>query len=211
MHIRFPLRSSVLLTAACLILLPALQAAESSQAVRSIKEIRHQHVVLQQWELSCAAAALATVLRYQHGVPVTERSVALGLIKRQEYLQNPDLIRLRQGFSLLDMKRFVSGIGFQGIGLGQLSFDDLVQRAPIIVPVDLQGFPHFVVFRGTTGESVLLADPAFGNLTLSREKFIKGWIRYQKIGRVGFIVSLTDAADPPGLLSGHALDFIVPR
>ena len=31
--------------------------------------------------------------------------------------------------------------------------------APIMVPVDLSGYPHFVVFRGALGNRVLLADP----------------------------------------------------
>ncbi len=186
-------------------------ANDSAPPVRSLLEKRHQNVVLQQWELSCAAAALATILRYQYGVPVTERSVALGLIKRAEYIANPDLVRLRQGFSLLDFKRFVDPLGYEGIGLGQLAFPDLLERAPIIVPVNLQGYPHFVVFRGATSNAVLLADPAFGNVTMSIRKFIDGWIEYRDIGRVGFVVTKSGTLAPPGRLSARALDFVVLR
>lgn len=181
----------------------------SFQPVHSVREIRQHNIVLQQWELSCAAAALATILRYQYGVPVTERSVALGLINRKEYLENPDLVKTRQGFSLLDLKRFVDGIGFEGIGLGQLALPDLFSRAPIIVPVNLQGFPHFVVFRGATKKSVLLADPAFGNITISRAKFLNGWIKYKDIGNVGFVVTQGGSLAPPGKLSARAPDFVM--
>ena len=194
-----------------LIAATAVRADNAAPPVRSIIEMRHQNVVLQQWELSCAAAALATILRYQHGVPVTERSVALGLIDRQEYLANPDLVRIRQGFSLLDLKRYVDGLGYEGIGLGQLALPDLFERAPIIVPVNLQGFPHFVVFRGGTKNSVLLADPAFGNITISKDKFFNGWINYKDIGHVGFVVTQAGALAPPGGLSAHALDFVILR
>ena len=194
-----------------LIAATAVRADNAAPPVRSIIEMRHQNVVLQQWELSCAAAALATILRYQHGVPVTERSVALGLIDRQEYLANPDLVRIRQGFSLLDLKRYVDGLGYEGIGLGQLALPDLFERAPIIVPVTLQGFPHFVVFRGGTKHSVLLADPAFGNITISKDKFFNGWINYKDIGHVGFVVTQAGALAPPGGLSAHALDFVILR
>jgi predicted double-glycine peptidase len=183
----------------------------SSPPVRSLLEGRRHNVVLQQWELSCAAAALATVLRYQYGVPVTERSVALGLINREEYLENPDLVRLRRGFSLLDMKRYVDGLGFEGAGLGQLAFSDLLDLAPIIVPVNLQGFPHFVVFRGATRQTVLLADPAFGNVTMSRQKFQHGWIDYRDIRHVGFLVKHAGAQAPPGRLAARASDFAVLR
>jgi predicted double-glycine peptidase len=184
-------------------------AGNVASPVRSILEIRHENVVLQQWELSCAAAALATILRYQHGVPVTERSVALGLINRREYLKNPDLVRLRQGFSFLDLKRYVDSLGYEGVGLGQLKFPDLLARAPIIVPVKLQGYPHFVVFRGATKNRVLLADPAFGNLTLAKDKFINGWINYQQLGHVGFVVMKGGNLVPPGRLSVRPSDFVL--
>lgn len=186
-------------------------SAQAAEPVRSLMEMRRQNVVLQQWDLSCAAAALATILRYQFGEPVTERSVALGLIRRDEYLANPDLVRIRQGFSLLDLKRYVDGIGYKGVGLGQMEYEDLLERAPTIVPVNLQGFPHFVIFRGATGNTVLLADPAFGNTTLSVEKFKDAWIYYRDFGRVGFIVTPTGTPAPPGALSPRALDFVMLR
>jgi len=174
-------------------------------------EARQRYVVLQQWELSCAAAALATVLRYQYGDPVTERSVALGLINRDEYLRNPDLVRLRQGFSMLDLKRFVDGMGYEGVGLGQLTLPDLIERAPIIVAVKLQAYPHFVVFRGATPRTVLLADPAFGNTTLSVDKFVDAWINYRDLGRVGFVVTRDGAAAPPGKLKARPSEFLLFR
>lgn len=186
-------------------------AAGAAPPVRSLIEQRHRNVVLQQWELSCAAAALATVLRFQHGVAVTERSVALGLIDRVEYVANPDLVRLRQGFSLLDLKRFVDALGFEGIGLGRLSLPDLVERAPIIVPVSFRGYPHFVVFRGATSHAVLLADPAFGNVTMSIDKFRSAWIDYRDIGRVGFVVTNSGTLAPPGRLSARPSDFHLSR
>lgn len=189
---------------------PAL-AAGTAPPVRSLIEQRHRNVVLQQWELSCAAAALATVLRYQHGVPVSERSVALGLIDRDEYIADPDLLRLRQGFSLLDLKRYADSLGFEGIGLGGLSLDDLRERAPIIVPVSLRGYPHFVVFRGATANTVLLADPAFGNVTMSIDKFVHGWIRYRDVGRVGFVVTNAGTPAPAGRLAASPSDFLLSR
>ncbi|MEJ2688993.1 MAG: C39 family peptidase [Deltaproteobacteria bacterium] len=182
--------------------------AQAAEPVRSLLELRQRHVVLQQWELSCGAAALATILRYQYGVPVTERSVALGLISRAEYIANPDLVRFRQGFSLLDMKRFVDSLGYEGIGLGQLALPDLFKRAPLIVPVNFHGFPHFVVFRGGTQNSVLLADPAFGNITMSKVKFLKSWINYKDFGHVGFVVTRAGKLTSPGGLSARAKDFV---
>lgn len=184
--------------------LAVIPLCSAQTVVESMQEIRTRHVVLQQWELSCAAAALATVLRYQYGLPVTERSVALGLINRPAYFANPDLVRQRQGFSLLDMKRFTAQLGFQGTGLGRMTFDDLLQHAPVIVPINIYGYPHFVVFRGATTRSVLLADPAFGNVTLSRYRFNQYWIEYRQLGHIGFVVTRHGKVTGPGLLRARS-------
>lgn len=183
----------------------------SVQPIQSMIEKRHKNVVLQQWELSCAAAALATILRYQHGIPATERSVALGMISRKEYLSNPELLRIRQGFSLLDLKSYVDKLGYEGLGLGQLKFEDLIEHAPIIVPVVLQGYPHFVIFRGATSSSVLVADPAFGNVTMPIYKFKDGWIKYKDINHVGFVVTDAGSLSLPGKLTAHAMEFVTLR
>jgi predicted double-glycine peptidase len=93
-------------------------------------ELRQQQVVIQQWDLSCGAAALATVLRYQHGEDLSEREIALALMSRPEYLATPELVQYREGFSLLDMKRFVDGLGYNGVGLGNLTLATGLDRAP---------------------------------------------------------------------------------
>ncbi|MGE5319866.1 MAG: hypothetical protein ACM3KD_06790, partial [Hyphomicrobiaceae bacterium] len=53
--------------AASAILLLVLSATAQAQerVVTSLLETRHAHVVIQEWDLSCGAAALATLLRYQ--------------------------------------------------------------------------------------------------------------------------------------------------
>ena len=118
---------------------------------RQLSEQRETLVVRQQWDLSCGAAALATLLTYQHGDPVSERDIALGMMSRHEYMENPLIVTIRQGFSLLDMKRFVDALGYEGIGLGGLTFSHLLERAPLIVPINAHGYQHFVVFRGAHG------------------------------------------------------------
>ena len=86
---------------------PGAVLAANQRPVRSLLEMRQEHVVIQNFDLSCAAAALATLLNFQYGDPVSERDVARRLIRREEYLQNPALVQIRQGFSLLDLKRYV--------------------------------------------------------------------------------------------------------
>ena len=65
-----------------------MSAPPSSANVLSLKEIREAGVVMQQWDASCGAAALATVMTYHFGDPVSERAVASGLMKQTEPLTN---------------------------------------------------------------------------------------------------------------------------
>jgi predicted double-glycine peptidase len=204
-------RNSAAAIACCLVLSPALPAASMANGrgpVKSLLEMRQERVVVQQWDLSCGAAALATLLNYQHGDPVSEREIAKGLIEREEYLAEPSLVRARHGFSLLDLKRYVEMRGYQGIGYGQLTLEDLIARAPVIVPVKFHGYNHFVVFRGALGNRVLLADPAFGNHTMLASKFEDAWLDFAKFGKVGFVVARVDDAAPPNQLAPRPSDFV---
>jgi predicted double-glycine peptidase len=177
-------------------------------AVKSLLEMRHDRVVTQQWDLSCGAAALATLLNFQHGDPVSEREIARTLIEREEYIENPLLVRARNGFSLMDLKTYVDRRGYQGIGYGELTLDDLIDLAPMIVPIQTNGYNHFVVFRGALGNRVLLADPAFGNRTMLTAKFENAWLLYPKFGRVGFVIKRLDGTPPPNQLAPSPADFV---
>jgi len=162
----------------------------------------------QKWDISCGAAALGTILKYHYGEDVREQDIARAMMRREDYVNNPELIKMRLGFSLLDLKRYVEDIGYKGYGLGRLSFNDIVDRAPMIVPVYIHGYNHFVVFRGVMGNRVLLADPAWGNRTLTIDQFMAIWIENPAMGKIGFHIipgdGNKDAIDGLGLLpSAH--------
>jgi predicted double-glycine peptidase len=149
--------------------------------VRSLQEIREERVVVQKWDTSCGAAALATVLTYSLQYPVSERDVASGMLRMTEPLK----VKHRGGFSLLDMKHFVETKGYQGIGYRSLSFERLIAYRSPIVPVLQYGNPHFIVVRGLTREGrVDIADPGFGNRTMSVADFESTWQ-----GGIGFVVT----------------------
>jgi hypothetical protein len=204
-----PKLTRALAVAMACVVLPVVGTAANAAYVRSMMEIRQQKIVMQQFDLSCGAAALATLLRYQHGESVTERDVAIGLVGRREYLENPDILRARQGFSLLDMNRYVDSIGYEGAALGAVTYGDLLDLAPAIVPVRVHGYNHFVVFRGAVGDNVLLGDPAYGNRTMSRARFVAAWVDYADFGHVAFAVHRRDGLIPPNRLGVMARDFLL--
>jgi len=147
--------------------------------VRSLQEIRQERVVRQKWDLSCGSAALSTLLTYDVGDPIGEGEIIASILQRAD----PVKIRARQGFSLLDLKRFVVARGHEADGYGRLDLAHLARMAPAIVPTVMAGLDHFVVVRGIREGHVLLADPGFGNRTLTVEKFEAIWPR-----RIAFVV-----------------------
>jgi hypothetical protein len=184
--------------------------------VRSLLEIRQDGVMIQQWDLSCGAAALGTLLHDEFGEPVTEKVIANALMGRAEYVAHPQLVQLHQGFSLLDLKRYVqtyrNGSLYKGEGLGQLELNDLIERAPVLVPVDALGYNHYVIFRGIIGNRVLLADPAWGNRTMTIDKFQRMWIdNGEPVGHIGFVVEGADGRKLPNRMHPKPSDFVMLR
>ncbi|HEX7128078.1 MAG TPA: C39 family peptidase [Thermodesulfobacteriota bacterium] len=169
---------------------PDAGAAGPGKAVRSLLEIRRAGVVIQEWDLSCGAAALSTVLSYDYDDWTPEREIALSILEQTD----PARVQRRGGFSLLDLKRFAESRGYRATGYRGLTIEDLTAlEAPAIVPVRVKGYEHFVVVRGVRGDRVHLADPAFGNLTLRRDQFRRVWY-----DGIGFVVDrpAPEAPDP---------------
>lgn len=140
--------------------------------VRSLDELRFYRLVRQQWDVSCGAAALSTILTYDYGLNYTEYQVATWILRGVD----PRRVRSRGGFSLLDLKRFATAAGLKAEGFAGMSLEEVLARGePAILPVRIRELDHFVVLRGAVGDRVLIGDPAFGNLTLSRRRLQSLW------------------------------------
>jgi uncharacterized protein len=206
-------RSFLVSAAAFMAALPfgrSANAREDRGPVRSMLEFRREAVVVQEWDLSCGAAALATILRYQHGDEVSERELVGDLIRRDIYIENPEVVKIRQGFSLLDLKRVVEKRGYNGYGYGNLSLEDALGLAPMITPIKPNGYNHFVVLIGRAGDRIQIADPAFGNTTMTVDRFQRNWMDLPGLGHVGFIVTRGKDPAPPGRLRPNPRVFLIP-
>jgi predicted double-glycine peptidase len=142
-----------------------------SAPVRSLVELRFTNVVRQKHDLSCGAAALATILSYYYGDDVSERTIIDAMIE----IGTREKI-LKDGFSLLELKRFAEKEGYVSAGYRLQKVDDLVKvKVPSIALVNVRGYAHFVVIKGVVGGQVYVADPAFGNRARSLESFAREW------------------------------------
>ncbi len=149
--------------------LPA-QFGEFSVPVASWRQTRLAGTLLQQYDFSCGSAAVATLLTHHYGLPASESAVF-----ERMYAQG-DQAKIRQeGFSMLDLKRALATYGLQADGFEQ-PLDKLQQAGlPAIVLISENGYQHFVVIKGLTGDRVLIGDPAKGTRAMSRRGFDEVW------------------------------------
>lgn len=139
-------------------------------SVMSWWQIPFRTVVRQRYDFSCGSAALATLLHYHYGQPLTERESFAAMWKHGDQ----EAIR-RQGFSLLDMKTYLDAVGYRAEGF-RLEIAQLKQvRRPLILLLDLRGFKHFVVLKGMTDEKILVGDPMLGLTQYPWSEFERYW------------------------------------
>ncbi len=131
--------------------------------VQSWKERRDFNIVKQDLDFSCGAASVATLLNNFYGQTLTEEEVLKKLDKEQ----------MRASFE--DMRRIMPDLGFEAKGYA-LSFEQLAQlKIPVIVYLKYRKDDHFSVLRGIDGNTVLLADPSLGHVSMSRAQFLDAW------------------------------------
>lgn len=148
-----------------------LPGARFQVPASSLKEIRFRSTLRQQYDFSCGSAALATLLTHHYGQAVTEEQVF------QEMFLSGDQNKIRkEGFSMLDMKRFLGARGLRADGF-QLPLHKLVQaRLPAIVLISDKGYHHFVVVKGIADGRVLLGDPSSGARAMTAPAFEAIWV-----------------------------------
>ncbi|HEY3599798.1 MAG TPA: C39 family peptidase [Paraburkholderia sp.] len=141
-----------------------------TKTVRSMRDIRYSHIVNQQFDYSCGAAALATLLKYGYGIDIPETE----LIRRMMVFSTPEVV-VKNGFSMLDMKKFVETIGLRGRGF-RVNTDALYNlQIPVMVLMNIDGYEHFVIVKHAQDGRIFVADPALGNRILLEEDFAKTW------------------------------------
>ena len=141
--------------------------------VPSWKELQRRNIVMQTHDYSCGAAALATVIRYYWNDPVGELHIIEGILRTL----SPDEVkdRMKHGLAISDLRRAAVQMGYLST-IGTMSFERLSQaRVPLVVPLKIKQYDHFVVYRGIADGRVYLADPIRGNVRPTIAEFCQQW------------------------------------
>lgn len=139
--------------------------------IKSKTEIKFDNIVKQKYDVSCGSAALATIFRYYYNDEITEQEV-INIIKN---LKNISTLKNSSGFTLMDLKRAAQFLGYKAHGLKGSINAIRKLNLPMIVLIDSPKGPHFVVIKSIQTNSVNIADPALGNITLSIKDFKSQW------------------------------------
>ncbi len=162
------------------------------EQVKPLNEIQFKNITKQSFDYSCGSAALATLLNSYLGENFTERQVIQGLMD----LGSKEKISERRAFSLLDMKKFVSTLGYEGNGYKAELNDLKTLGKPCILPIEFLGYRHFTIFRGIHGNHIFLADPFRGNTSYALNTFKDMWFE-----NVIFVVDRPDTGKWPNRMA----------
>jgi predicted double-glycine peptidase len=139
--------------------------------VKSLVELRFKNIERQAYDISCGAAAMATLLKYYYQEDVREQS----LVDAMMALGDKEKIQ-QEGFSLLEMKRFAEQRGYVANGYRISDAQKLANlKIPYVALVNVRGYAHFVIVKGIANGEVFIADPAYGNRSRTLESFANEW------------------------------------
>jgi len=172
--------TSIFLTAkAGDVIVPDVGGGLLNVKVVSLKERRFTTTIRQQHDYSCGSAALATLLTYQYKHPVSEETVFKAMWERGDQAKIS-----REGFSLLDIKRYLENVGYSADGY-EAPLEKLASVGiPAIVLIRDNGYNHFVVVRGIQDGQVAVADPSVGARVIPQKQFER-----MRLNRILFVIN----------------------
>jgi predicted double-glycine peptidase len=142
--------------------------------VTSYFALRFKQVVRQSYDISCGAAALATLMKYYWGIDTDEKKIIEGVLAGSSDDEKKKINA--DGFSMLELKHMGESLGFASGGFRLDSVEKLAKlKVPVLTLITVRGYKHFVVLKGLSQGQVYIADPAFGNRSRSLERFTEEW------------------------------------
>ncbi|EDN70845.1 Peptidase C39, bacteriocin processing [Beggiatoa sp. PS] len=156
--------------------------------IKTWKDMLEQNIVMQHFDYSCGAGAMATLMRYYFQENITEQEILDDIMRNLDETEIKN--RKEEGFSLFDLQQFAKRRGYQAVGV-KLPWSALPKlRGPILVYLETPDYLHFAILRGVKGDRIFLADPGRGNLRMSVAEFSKEWDGIALVlGKKGFRTS----------------------
>lgn len=149
--------------------------------ITSWSEMRDKNLTKQEYDYSCGAASLSSILEHYYGLENASEKEILDTvllkkgidINQKEEIQFDDEMKQKAHLSFYDMVGYAEDRGFRAFGLA-VDLPALYElKAPVIIYVKVRNIEHFSVLKGIDSKFVYLADPSFGNIKVSVAKFVE--------------------------------------
>ena len=160
---------------------PAFAPITKDRQITSWSEMRDKNLTKQEYDYSCGAASLSSILEHYYGLEnASEKEILDSVllkkgidINQKEEIQFDDEMKQKAHLSFYDMVGYAEDRGFRAFGLA-LDLPALYElKAPVIIYVKVRNIEHFSVLKGIDSRFVYLADPSFGNIKVSVAKFVE--------------------------------------
>ena len=138
--------------------------AEESTNFKAIpfSALKLKGTVMQSFESSCGAAALATMMNF-YGAQISEKQI-LDKASTTDMLSFAQMAKISKEFDFNAM----------GYKIDTSIFESL--KTPVIARIDnRENYAHFVVVMNHSGDFVTILDPSFGSYVQSKKEFFKWW------------------------------------
>lgn len=130
--------------------------------VSPFSALKLKGTVLQGYELSCGAAALATMMNL-YGEKTSEKDI-LDKASTTDMLSFSEMANISKEF----------GFNASGYKIDTTIFESL--KVPVIARIDnRENYAHFVVVMNHNGDFVSILDPSFGYYVQSKKEFFQWW------------------------------------
>lgn len=154
--------------------LPGAGGTTLEVPLKTYVQLRYRDMVRQGYDVSCGAAALATILKYFYGEDVSEKEVIDQIMENSDEETKEKIGK--DGFSMLELKKEGERYGLIAGGFRIPEVENLLSlKVPAITLISVRGYDHFVVIRSVENGQIYIADPAFGNRTRDLETFADQW------------------------------------
>ncbi|MCH5336806.1 MAG: C39 family peptidase [Campylobacter sp.] len=143
--------------------------------VKSYQELKNQKVIRQNYEESCGASSLATLINILDDKNLSELELLKTLSEKELYTDMLSFADLIDGVKKLGYKA-------KSYKIDKESLDKLTNIPMLVKIEDDPRFPHFVVIINHKGGFLQVLDPSYGEYISSKREFFSVWDRYNQGG-----------------------------
>lgn len=141
--------------------------------LKSAYELKWENITPQEYDYTCGAAALSTLIYGYFGEYISESKIINQLINNLNE-KDIDIVK-KQGFNMLHLKYAAEYFGYDAVGV-KIDINTLYRlKGPVIIVLQTSNGNHYVVFKNIVKDRVFIADSINGNYIMTTSYLSSVW------------------------------------